>query len=234
MVKITPIPALSDNYIWIYQHHQQAIVIDPAEAQPVIDYLNKHNLELIAILLTHHHQDHTGGLAELKRYYPQIAIYGSEEVDKWITNQVSGGDTFTLLDTEVKVIESAGHTEHHISYLIHHYLFCGDALFSGGCGRVFTGNYQAQFDAIQRFKQLPDDTLIFPAHEYTQSNLKFAQHILPNSCAVLEYQEQVDILRRQNKPTLPSTMKLEKQINPFVRATSLNEFIQLRKAKDLF
>lgn len=234
MVNIIPIPALSDNYIWVYQRHQQAIVIDPAVAQPVIDYLTAHHLDLVAILLTHNHQDHIGGLAEMMQHYPKIAIYGSKEVGKWVTHQVEGGDTFTLLDTPVTVIESAGHTEHHISYLIQNYLFCGDALFSGGCGRVFTGNYQAQFDAIQRIKQLPDDTLIFPAHEYTQSNLKFAQHILPNSCAVLEYQEQVDILRRQNKQTLPSTMKLEKQINPFVRATSLDEFIRLRTEKDHF
>ncbi|MCK3654358.1 hydroxyacylglutathione hydrolase [Pasteurellaceae bacterium Macca] len=233
MVKITAIPALGDNYIWSIAEQNQAIMIDPGEAKPVLDFLAKSSLHLNAILLTHNHSDHIDGVAELVQHYPNIPVYGPKEVGELANQVVKGEQHFHLLGQDFRVIESAGHTAGHISYLMNNeQLFCGDALFSGGCGRVFTGDYQAQFDALQRFKALADFVEIYPAHEYTQSNLQFAVKVLPPSCELLEYQERVDILRSQKRITLPSTIGREKRINPFMQAVDLDQFIALRQQKD--
>lgn len=233
MISITPIPALSDNYIWVLAKEGNAIVFDPSVAEPVLAFLAKNQLKLTACLLTHNHQDHTDGVAGLVENYPDLVVIGPQETALFITQMVEPAQQFTLEKLVFSVIESAGHTAGHISYLVENeYLFCGDALFSGGCGRVFTGDYQAQFDALQRFKQLPDFVQVFPAHEYTQSNLKFAVAVMPPSCILLEYQERADILRSQQKPTLPTTIGVEKQINPFMQAVSLADFIALRQKKD--
>lgn len=235
MVQITPIPALADNYIWVLQKAGKAIVFDPAEAQPVLDFLAKNDLQLTACLLTHNHRDHTDGVAEIVANYPEIAVIGPQETASFNTQTVVPEQSFERLDLTFKVLASAGHTQGHISYLVNRdWLFCGDSLFSGGCGRVFTGDYQAQYDALQRFKQLPEWVQVFPAHEYTQSNLKFVVAVMPPSCQLLEYQERVDILRRQGRATLPTTIGLEKQINPFMQAVNLAEFIALREHKDRF
>ncbi|QLB40546.1 MULTISPECIES: hydroxyacylglutathione hydrolase [Mannheimia] len=235
MLQITPIPALSDNYIWAIRQAQDVIIVDPSEHQPVLDFIANNSLNLTAILLTHNHNDHTDGVAGIVEKYPNIPIYGPQEATEFANMIVSPEQHIKLFGYEVQIIESAGHTAGHISYLFgYDYLFCGDALFSGGCGRVFTGDYQAQFDALQRFKNLPDSVKAYPAHEYTKSNLKFAEAVLPTSCTLAEYQEQVDILRSQNKPTLPTTIRLEMQVNPFMQAVDLQEFIALRKKKDNF
>lgn len=235
MLQITPIPALSDNYIWAIRQAQDVIILDPSEHQPVLDFIAKNSLNLTAILLTHNHSDHTDGVAGIIEKYPNTPIYGPQEVAEFANVIVSPEQHIKLFDYDVRIIESAGHTAAHISYLFgYDYLFCGDALFSGGCGRVFTGDYQAQFDALQRFKNLPHSVKVYPAHEYTQSNLKFAQAVLPASCELAEYQEQVEMLRSQNKPTLPTTIALEMQVNPFMQAVDLQEFIALRKQKDNF
>ncbi|MGX2948843.1 hydroxyacylglutathione hydrolase [Frederiksenia canicola] len=235
MITITPIPALSDNYIWVLQKNQQAIVFDPAQAHPVLDFFAKHSLELTACLLTHNHNDHTDGVAGLLERYPDLVVIGPQETAQFANQIVQPEQQFGLLGLSFEVIESAGHTAGHISYLVdREYLFCGDSLFSGGCGRVFTGDYSAQFAALQHFKQLPDFVQVYPAHEYTQSNLKFAEAVMPPSCILLEYQERVDILRAQHRPTLPTTIGIEKQINPFLQAVSLDEFIALRQQKDNF
>lgn len=235
MISIFPIPALSDNYIWILVKDKKALIIDPAESPSVERFLAKNQLEPTACLLTHHHDDHIGGVAALRQTYPYLAIFGSSEVADFATQIVLPEQRFYWLDLSIQVIESGGHTAGHLSYFVEErYLFCGDALFSGGCGRVFTQDYAAQFAALQRFAQLDDNVLVYPAHEYTQSNLKFAETVLPPSCILAEYQERADILRSQNRPTLPTTIGIEKQINPFLRATSLAEFIQLRKQKDNF
>ncbi|MDD0823718.1 hydroxyacylglutathione hydrolase [Mannheimia sp. AT1] len=235
MLAITPIPALSDNYIWAIVKDKDLIIVDPSESQPVLDFIAKNSLNLTACLLTHNHHDHTDGLPDILKAYPNLTVYGPEEVAQFATKIVKPEQHFELFGYDVRVIESAGHTEQHISYLFgFDYLFCGDSLFSAGCGRTFTGNYQAQFDALQRFKALPNSVKVYAAHEYTQSNLKFAQAVLPESCALSEYQEYVDILRSQNKPTLPSTIGQEMQINPFMQAVDLAEFITLRQQKDNF
>ncbi|WGE53421.1 hydroxyacylglutathione hydrolase [Actinobacillus equuli] len=235
MLNITPIPALSDNYIWAIQKDNDVIIVDPSDATPVLAFLAKNQLNLTAILLTHNHHDHIDGMPELLSRYPQISVYGSQEVAQFANRIVQPEDHFTLFDYDVRVIESAGHTAQHVSYLFgNEYLFCGDALFSAGCGRVFTGDYQAQFDALQRFKALPEFVEIFPAHEYTLSNLKFAEAVLPPSCELFEIQERAEILRSRNQPTLPTTLARELQINPFLQAVDLAQFIALRQQKDNF
>ncbi|QIW16219.1 hydroxyacylglutathione hydrolase [Pasteurellaceae bacterium RH1A] len=235
MLKITPIPALSDNYIWLLEKDQEALVIDPGQAQPVRDFLAKKGLKLTACLLTHNHDDHTAGVQTLLEEYPHLPVFGPAETAAFANQIVEPQECFERWGLTFEVLASGGHTAGHISYLLDKtYLFCGDALFSGGCGRVFTGDYKAQFEALERFKQLPDWVQVFPAHEYTQSNLKFAQAVLPPSCTLAEYQEQVDIWRAQGRPSLPTTIGLEKQINPFLRAENLADFIRLRQQKDNF
>ncbi|MBF0784511.1 hydroxyacylglutathione hydrolase [Muribacter muris] len=235
MISIFPIPALADNYIWVLAKGQKAVIVDPGESQPVSDFLAKYQLEPTACLLTHNHNDHTGGVLALRKNYPQLKVFGPQEVAAFATEIVYPTQQFSLLDLPIEIIESGGHTEGHLSYLVdHRYLFCGDALFCGGCGRVFTQDYVAQFAALQRFAALADEVAVYPAHEYTQSNLKFAEAVLPPSCVLMEYQERADMLRAQNRPTLPTTIGVEKQINPFLKAQTLAEFTRLRKQKDNF
>ncbi|AAP96045.1 hydroxyacylglutathione hydrolase [[Haemophilus] ducreyi] len=235
MLKITAIPALQDNYIWAIQQGQEVMIVDPAQADPVFHFLAKNKLNLTTILITHYHQDHIGGIAGLQATYPDLTIYGSHEVAQYVNHIVQAGDHLHLLNSDVEVINSAGHTAQHISFLFaQQYLFCGDALFSAGCGRVFTGDYQAQFNTLQRFKTLPESTLVFPAHEYTLTNLKFAASVLPNNNDIREAQARAETLRAQQQPTLPSTIKQELRINPFLQADNLAEFITLRQQKDQY
>lgn len=234
MLSILSLPALKDNYIWLICYQNKAIIIDPATAEPVLQFLEKNILRPTACLLTHNHHDHTDGVAELVENYPQLAVYGPSEVREWVTKPISGGQTFELDRLKFEVLDSPGHTEEHISYLLNNeHLFCGDALFSGGCGRVFTGDYAAQFETLQRFNALPDFVKIYAGHEYTLANLKFAERILPPSCILAEYLERAEILHRENRPTLPSTIGIEKQINPFLQAVDLAQFIAIRKQKDM-
>lgn len=234
-INIRPLPALQDNYIWLIEYNDNAIVIDPSESQAVLGYLAKNYLNLTAILLTHNHSDHTNGVNEIIEHYPAIPVFGSFELKEFANQIISGGDYFELDELVFDVIESGGHTAQHVSYLLNsEYLFCGDSLFSGGCGRVFTGDYEAQFNTLQRFKALPDFVKVYPAHEYTQNNMKFAESILLPSCTFFEYQEHVDILCSQHQPTLPTTIQRERQINPFMQEINLSEFITLRKKRDEF
>lgn len=235
MLQISPIPALADNYIWLIQEGDDAIIVDPAEDQSVLDVLAKNQLKPTAILLTHNHADHTDGVAGILAVYPDLPVYGSAEVSEFACHIVQHGDRFELLGHQFEVIHSAGHTAQHISYLMDWaHLFCGDSLFSGGCGRVFTGDYQAQFDTLQRFKALPNSVQVYAGHEYTVSNLRFAEAVLPPDCGLFEQSELAQIKRAQNCPTLPTTIGIEMQINPFLRAQTVEEFTALRKQKDTF
>lgn len=233
-MKITPLPAFSDNYIWIYEKDGEAMVIDPGEAQQVLDYIKEQKLQLKAILLTHKHEDHIGGVEAILETYPGTPVYGPSEVSDLANVLVQEGDTFEQFGQTIRVVKTAGHTEEHVSFIMDKLLFCGDALFSAGCGRVFTGDYQAQFNALQRFKELADDVQVFAGHEYTLTNLQFAQTVMPESTAVIDELERVRALNNKNIPSLPSTIGLEKEINPFLRAETLEEFIELRKARDSF
>lgn len=233
-MNINPVQAFSDNYIWVIDNGTDGIIVDPGEAQDVLAYIEEKHLNLEAIILTHKHDDHIGGVSEVLAKYPDTPVYGPKETEHLNTHLVKDGDEFELLGQTLKVFKSGGHTEGHISYLMVDNLFCGDALFSGGCGRVFTGDYQAQYDALQTFKALPDNVKVYAAHEYTETNLRFAHSIDPTDQAFTEALKEVEALRASDKPTLPSTIEKEKDINLFLQAESLDTFIELRNQRDNF
>lgn len=232
---VTALEALSDNYIWLYQKEQELVVIDPGEAMPVLDYLANHKDEhLSAILLTHNHADHTGGVKEIVAEHPDTAVYGPEECRAYAENIVHDGETIGLLGQDWEIISVPGHTNGHIAYLVDDKVFCGDALFMAGCGRVFTGDYQAQYETVNKFSQLADDVKVYAAHEYSETNLRFANEVDPSNSAVEEALRKVRQQREKNEPTLPSTIEVEKEVNPFMRANDFDEFVQLRNKRDGF
>lgn len=233
---LIPIKALSDNYIWLYSEvGQPALIVDPGSAQEVIDYCEKNDITLGAILLTHLHFDHVDGVPALKKHFPHIKVYGSSEVaDKGADVIVIEGK-LDLFGYDIDVISTPGHTEQHVSYVINNnVLFSGDTLFSAGCGRVFTGDYKAMYRSLMKLKALSDELLVCGAHEYTMSNIAFAQHLFPNNTVLAQYKAHCELLRNEDKPTLPSKLALEKAINPFLLAENLEQFIQWRQGKDNF
>jgi len=218
-----PIPAFSDNYIWALHNGAQALVVDPGEAQGVLAYLREHGLTLSAILITHHHADHTGGVAEL-RAATGAAVYGpvAEPMPEPLT-RLDEGDTLTVLGLPFGVMHVPGHTAGHIAYHCTDVdgtplLFCGDTLFSGGCGRLFEGTPAQMLDSLDRLAALPAHTRVCCTHEYTLSNLRFARAVEPDNQALAAYASQCESLRQRNLPTLPSSMGLELTINPFLRS----------------
>ncbi len=251
-MNLTSIPALQDNYIWTLSDEAgKCLIVDPGEARPVIEKIESNQWTPVAILLTHHHEDHTGGVAELLQRYPQLEIYGPQETAAKGANQiVSEGDTLSLIGVDFQIIATPGHTLGHISYYSAPYLFCGDTMFSGGCGRLFEGNAQQMYDSFQKLNELPEDTLVCCAHEYTLSNMKFAAAILPHDPKILARYQEIKELRAENRTTLPTKLALEREINLFLRtqdadlqnALSINldsaplwqTFAELRKKKDQF
>lgn len=233
-MNIHPIKAFSDNYIWIIEEGTEAVVVDPGEAEQVMDYLEEKQLQLNSILLTHNHDDHIGGVQQISAKYPDASIYGPKETEDIANHIVVDGDSFNLLGKNVQVLKTGGHTHGHISFLMDNVLFCGDALFSAGCGRVFTKDYQAQYDALQKFKQLDDEVQVYAAHEYTQTNLRFAHSMQPSNTAVSEALNKVNEMRAKGKPTLPTTIGKEKKINLFLQAEKMEDFKELRNARDEF
>lgn len=232
---IHPIKALSDNYIWVIEENNKAIVVDPGEAEGVLKFLKEKQLYLNAIILTHDHDDHTAGVNRILARFPETPVYGPEETADLNTKTLKGGDTVELLGQQFQVIVTAGHTNGHISLVMNNdALFCGDALFSGGCGRVFTKDYQAQFAALEKFKALDDKVKVYAGHEYTEKNLTFAQSIEPENQAISDALDEVKRLRKEERPTLPSTIGREKDINLFLQAEMLEAFKELRQARDDF
>ena len=231
---IHPIKAFSDNYIWCIQEETEVVVVDPGEANGVLDFLEEKQLRLVAILLTHMHEDHTGGVKEILASHPESLVYGPNETKDLVNRVVNEGDSFNLLDQTFQVYESGGHTHGHISFLMAANLFCGDALFSAGCGRVFTGDYNAQYETLQKFIRLADDIKVFPGHEYTETNLRFAYDIQPNNKKISKSLEEVQELRAKGQPTLPTTIGREKEINLFLQAKTVGDLIELRNARDNF
>ena len=234
MMNIYPIKALSDNYIWVIEKGKEAVVVDPGEAEGVLDLLEQNQLSLEAILLTHDHHDHTDGVNAIIEKFPDTPVYGPVETKALADHVVQEGDAFELLGHDFQVFKTAGHSSEHISFITEDTLFCGDALFSAGCGRVFTGDYQAQYEALQKFKKLADRVEVFCGHEYTQKNLRFACSIEPSNKVLSDALNQVNKLREEDRPTLPTTIGKEKAINLFLQAETLEAFTELRKARDAF
>lgn len=224
MIMIEPISAFSDNYIWLIKETSGplSIVVDPGDATPVLQTLQHQHLQLDAILITHHHFDHTGGIETLKEAFPNIPVYGpdSSPCDS-ITHRQRNNDTLSLLNNtlNLSVLEIPGHTLDHIAYYNDQWLFCGDTLFSAGCGRVFEGTMEQMHQSLHRLCQLNDHTAIYCGHEYTAANLAFASTVEPNNADIQAAIQLTQQKRSQNQPSLPSTIKREKRINPFLRTT---------------
>ncbi|MDX7992674.1 hydroxyacylglutathione hydrolase [Xenorhabdus littoralis] len=223
-MELIRIPVLSDNYIWLLcDESKHCVIIDPAESQPVIDILAANQIIPVAILLTHHHYDHVGGVAGLLKKYPDLPVYGPEETQtKGATHIVHENDVINVRDFSFKVIALPGHTLGHIAFYQAPHLFCGDTLFSGGCGRLFEGTAEQMFASIEKISSLPDDTLICCAHEYTASNMAFAKAVLPDNQTILDYYHKIIQLRANNQATVPTTLQIEKKINVFLNCHDID------------
>ncbi|OGT19170.1 MAG: hydroxyacylglutathione hydrolase [Gammaproteobacteria bacterium RBG_16_57_12] len=221
MLSITGIPAFTDNYIWMITSSGSgfAAIVDPGDAQVVLQRLSQQSLQPVAILITHHHRDHIGGIREILSHY-QVPVYGpAREHINGISHAVTEGDQITIpeLGASFRVIDTPGHTRGHVCYHGHSLLFCGDTLFTAGCGRLFEGTAAQMQDSLHRLRQLPDDTQVYCAHEYTQANLAFARIALPDNPDIRRRQEDVIRKRRTGLSTVPANLGLEKRTNPFLR-----------------
>ncbi|SDB13157.1 hydroxyacylglutathione hydrolase [Pseudidiomarina indica] len=235
---ISAIPAFDDNYIWAIQPAEDnaVIVVDPGDATPVFEWLAHHQKQLIGILITHHHWDHTNGILPLVEAFA-VPVYGPHSGHiEGISHPVAAGDTFTVPGSqcEFQVLATPGHTLDHLSYHTPGHVFVGDTLFSAGCGRMFEGTPEQFFHSLQLLAELPDTTNVYSAHEYTLANLTFALAAEPENQKISDYATAVRQKRAQGEITLPSSIALEKEINPFLRATSIQQFAELRRWKDQF
>ena len=240
-MRIFHIPAYTDNYIWVLQSGSDISVIDPGDASPVIELINTNKLNLVDILLTHHHFDHIGGTLELKKQIDG-KVYGPAGNIEGIDIHVSESDIVKTLDYEFSVLETPGHTLDHIAYVEKqkNLVFCGDTLFSGGCGRVFEGTFEQMHNSIQKLNQLNPKTLIYCAHEYTQSNLKFVLSEIADEF-IEDYLKKISACRLKGDISIPTTLELERKINPFLldivpsdlkSLSKLEQFTELRTRKD--
>ncbi|HEY3327354.1 MAG TPA: hydroxyacylglutathione hydrolase [Novimethylophilus sp.] len=221
-MKIVPVRAFRDNYIWLLTQGHYSVVVDPGDAAPVLAHLQRHALSLCGILITHHHADHIGGVGMLLANY-RVPVYAPHHENFSFPYQAVGeGDIVDLseLETALQVLDVPGHTARHVAYYGGNSLFCGDTLFGCGCGRIFDGSCRQLYRSLQKLATLPDQTGIYCAHEYTLANLRFARMIDPDNAA-LKARESADSARiAQGLPTLPSTLGLEKSTNPFLRCGS--------------
>lgn len=218
-MNLTSIPALQDNYIWTLTDNEgKCLIVDPGEAQPVVEKVKANGWQPIAILLTHHHNDHVGGVKTLLEHFPDIEIFGPQETaDKGAKTLVSEGDQVSVLGMTFDVIATPGHTLGHISYYSAPYLFCGDTMFSGGCGRLFEGTAEQMHQSFQKLNALPEETLVCCAHEYTLSNLTFSAAILPHDPQIMAEFQKIKDLRAKNGISLPTKLAHERSINLFLR-----------------
>lgn len=230
MVQIIPIPAFDDNYIWCIHNQTSAYVVDPGDHAPVIQYLEQHALTLAGILVTHHHNDHIGGIKQLKNWQKndRLSIIGpNTQRFPFVTTPVGEGDNVPLesLSLSLKVMEVPGHTSDHIAYIgeinASPVLFCGDTLFSAGCGRLFEGSAEQMHINFERFRRLQPETKVYCTHEYTLANLEFAVAVWPQNDDITQYQRKATTLREDNIPTLPSDIALELKINPFMNTQNV-------------
>ncbi len=220
---VLAVPAFRDNYLWLIHDGVNAAVVDPGDAEPILEALAHHRLALSSILLTHHHADHIGGVAALLAAHA-VPVFGPRHdgIDA-VTDPLGEGDRFDVpgLDVRLEVLDVPGHTRGHIAYFRRHaqahWLFCGDTLFAGGCGRLFEGSPAQMLASLGKLAALPDDTLVYCAHEYTLSNLRFALAVEPDNERLRERLTLAAALRDKDLPTVPSNIGLEKATNPFLR-----------------
>lgn len=234
-MNLISIPAFEDNYIWVLvDDDRRCVIVDPGEAAPVLRAIKENNWQPEAILLTHHHHDHTGGVPELRAHFPHLVVYGPAETqDKGTTRVVKEGEKILIHRWEFSVFATPGHTLGHLCFYSKPYLFCGDTLFSGGCGRLFEGTATQMYQSLQKINALPDETLICCAHEYTLGNMKFSVNILPEDRAIQDYYHKVKELRVKNQNTLPVTLKNERKINLFLRTDNIDLINKINQETNL-
>ena len=238
MLEIVPLPAFQDNYIWTLRTGKYAAVVDPGEAGPVKEYLAREGLTLVAILATHHHPDHVGGIAELVGMN-KVPVFGpKDEPIPALTHPVGEHDKVGIpeLAAQFSVLEIPGHTRAHVAYYGLESLFCGDTLFACGCGRVFEGTAEQMLHSLSKLAALPDETKVYCGHEYTLANIRFARTVDPDNSLLAAREEKAAKQRTAGRPTLPSTLGEERATNPFLRCAepavveSANKYLGARIA----
>ena len=219
MFDIIRIPAFKDNYIWLLRKGAASVVVDPGDARPVLEVLTREGLTLSAILITHHHADHQGGVAELLSHFPAEVFGPATESITAISQSLQGGEAIRLdeLDTTFQVFSVPGHTLGHLAYVGAGALFCGDTLFGAGCGRLFEGTPAQMHSSLERLAALPAETRVYCAHEYTETNLRFALMVEPGNRALRERVNEVAVARAKGEATVPFTLAGEQKTNPFLR-----------------
>ncbi|CAM8467615.1 GloB Zn-dependent hydrolases, including glyoxylases [Candidatus Methylopumilus universalis] len=233
LIHIDPIEAFQDNYIWLIHNDQNSIIVDPGDAEPVINALERKNLNLVAILITHHHADHIGGVMALQEKYPHIKIFAPQK-DKYefVNISLKNGDEINIPELQInyKIIEIPGHTRGHIAYYDKKNLFCGDTLFACGCGKIFDGTHEQMYNSLKKISALPKETKIYCAHEYTKKNIAFALSLAPDDINLKLRKESLTNVTN----TIPSSLEEELKTNPFLKCTSLEAFKSLRDLKDQY
>ena len=239
MINVTLIPILphNDNYAYILEaDNGDVAVVDPGDAAPFIEYLEAKSLKPSVIFITHHHWDHTDGLADMLAWHSCPVAGPEKEADKIQSLDIllNENSVFAFGGEDIQIIETPGHTLGHICYYAVQsgFLLSGDTIFSLGCGRLFEGSARDMWASVQRVSALPDDTMIYCGHEYTLSNAKFSVNIEPDNQALRARLQEVEAMRTRGEPTIPVSLKLEKQTNVFLRAGSAERFAEIRTLKD--